>query len=83
MLGLVVARSGCMCVFWWECGGHHLFGSWVRLLEMVLGVVLAGAAHCSDCVGISEFSGGGAGAAHIDATGVVVVAIDIFDVDSF
>ena len=42
----------------------------------------AGAAHCSDCEGVGDLSRDGAGAAHIDATGVVVVAVDTFDADS-
>ena len=43
----------------------------------------AGAAHCSDCEGVSDLPRNGADAAHIDATGVVVVAVGTFGGDSF
>lgn len=37
--GLVWARSGCLSVSWWGCGGHHIYGGRLRLLERVLRVV--------------------------------------------
>ena len=82
MWELAGARSGCECVSWWGWGGWSSFVWW---LDEIVGEGVgsgAGAAHCSDCVGVREFSGEGAGAAHIDATGVVVVAVSVFDGDS-
>ena len=66
-----------------------LMGVWWSSFEWWSGEIVgdgvgsgAGAAHCSDCMGVRVFSGEGAGAAHIDATGVGVVAVNTFDGDS-
>ena len=77
------------------CGGQirvfvcDLLGVWWSSFVWWLGEIVgdgvgsdAGAAQCSDCVGVRVFSGEGAGTAHIDATGVVVVDINAFDGDS-